>query len=180
MWPTTSSKPGSSAMGGLVPSQAGAALQLARVLDDGGNIGVLVDQKFRRGVKTHFFGRECRTNPLLPKLARQCDCDVYPGPLQAATRRALPPDRRRTGSPCRGRATAQSTSMPAPSCSMTWSSAGCARIPASGCGSTSAGRSRVRPERSIRDHDPRVAGADLFHQRIEPLRVGCVQTHTAM
>ncbi len=68
----------SSAMGGLVPSQAGAALQLARVLDDGGNIGVLVDQKFRKGVKTHFFGRECRTNPLLPKLARQYDCDVYP------------------------------------------------------------------------------------------------------
>ncbi|MBY8915117.1 lipid A biosynthesis lauroyl acyltransferase [Nitratireductor sp. L1-7-SE] len=68
----------SSAMGGLVPSQAGAALQLARVLDDGGNIGVLVDQKFRKGVKTRFFGRECRTNPLLPKLARQYDCDVYP------------------------------------------------------------------------------------------------------
>ncbi len=67
-----------SAMGGLVPSQAGAALQLARVLDDGGNIGVLVDQKFRKGVKTRFFGRECRTNPLLPKLARQYDCDVYP------------------------------------------------------------------------------------------------------
>ncbi|MFC5583606.1 lipid A biosynthesis lauroyl acyltransferase [Nitratireductor kimnyeongensis] len=68
----------SSAMGGLVPSQAGAALQLARVLDDGGNIGVLVDQKFRKGVKTHFFGRECKTNPLLPKLARQYGCDVYP------------------------------------------------------------------------------------------------------
>ncbi|WP_367714877.1 lipid A biosynthesis lauroyl acyltransferase [Nitratireductor sp. GISD-1A_MAKvit] len=68
----------SSAMGGLVPSQAGAALQLARVLDEGGNIGVLVDQKFRKGVKTRFFGRECRTNPLLPKLARQYGCDVYP------------------------------------------------------------------------------------------------------
>ncbi|WP_295814344.1 lipid A biosynthesis lauroyl acyltransferase [uncultured Nitratireductor sp.] len=66
------------AMGGLVPSQAGAALQLARVLDDGGNIGVLVDQKFRKGVKTRFFGRECRTNPLLAKLARQYACDVYP------------------------------------------------------------------------------------------------------
>jgi len=67
-----------SAMGGLVPSQAGAALQLARVLDEGGNIGVLVDQKFQKGVRTRFFGRECLTNPLLPKLARQYDCDVYP------------------------------------------------------------------------------------------------------
>ncbi len=67
-----------SAMGGLVPSRTGAALQLARVLESGGNIGVLVDQKFRRGVPTTFFGRACRTNPLVPKLARQYDCDVYP------------------------------------------------------------------------------------------------------
>ncbi|WP_048647945.1 lipid A biosynthesis lauroyl acyltransferase [Nitratireductor soli] len=66
------------AMGGLVPSQAGAALQLARVLDDGGNVGVLVDQKFQKGVRTRFFGRQCLTNPLLPKLARQYECDVYP------------------------------------------------------------------------------------------------------
>ncbi|MCR4266232.1 lipid A biosynthesis lauroyl acyltransferase [Nitratireductor sp. ZSWI3] len=67
-----------SAMGGLVPSQAGAAMQLARVLDEGGNVGVLVDQKFRKGVRTHFFGRACRTNPLVPKLARHYGCDVYP------------------------------------------------------------------------------------------------------
>lgn len=67
-----------SAMGGLVPSQAGAAMQLARVLDDGGNVGLLVDQKFRRGVPTFFFGRKCKTNPLLPKLVRQYECDVYP------------------------------------------------------------------------------------------------------
>ncbi|WP_040677046.1 lipid A biosynthesis lauroyl acyltransferase [Nitratireductor pacificus] len=66
------------AMGGLVPSQAGAALQLARVLDDKGNVGVLVDQKFQKGVRTTFFGRPCLTNPLLPKLARQYGCDVYP------------------------------------------------------------------------------------------------------
>jgi hypothetical protein len=44
----------------------------------GGNIGVLVDQKFQRGVSTTFFGRPCLTSPLLPKLARQYDCDVYP------------------------------------------------------------------------------------------------------
>ncbi|TWH01193.1 KDO2-lipid IV(A) lauroyltransferase [Mesorhizobium sp. J18] len=66
------------AMGELLPSQAGVALQLARVLERGGNIGVLVDQKFRRGIRTTFFSRECETNPLVPKLARQYDCDVYP------------------------------------------------------------------------------------------------------
>jgi len=67
-----------SVMGGLVPSRAGAALQLARILDDGGNVGALVDQKFRNGVPTTFFGRECLTSPLIPKLTRQYECDVYP------------------------------------------------------------------------------------------------------
>ena len=39
---------------------------------------MLVDQKFRNGVRTTFFGRACETSPLVPKLARQFDCDVYP------------------------------------------------------------------------------------------------------
>jgi len=68
----------SSSMGGLLASRAGAALQLARVLEKGGNVGALVDQKFMRGVPTTFFGRACQTSPLVPKLARQYECDVYP------------------------------------------------------------------------------------------------------
>jgi KDO2-lipid IV(A) lauroyltransferase len=39
---------------------------------------MLVDQKFMGGVMTTFFGRKCETSPLLPKLARQFECDVYP------------------------------------------------------------------------------------------------------
>ncbi|MEO1747649.1 MAG: lipid A biosynthesis lauroyl acyltransferase [Pseudomonadota bacterium] len=65
-------------MGQLVPSKAGAAWGLARALDDGGSVGVLVDQKFHRGRESTFFGRRVKTNPLLPKLARQYDCAVYP------------------------------------------------------------------------------------------------------
>ncbi len=65
-------------MGHLVPSKAGAAWSLARVLDNGGNVGMLVDQKFQRGVPSTFFDRPVKTNPLLAKLARQYDCDVYP------------------------------------------------------------------------------------------------------
>lgn len=65
-------------MGQLVPSKAGAAWGLARALDDGGSVGVLVDQKFRRGRRSLFFGRPVDTNPLLPKLARQYNCPVYP------------------------------------------------------------------------------------------------------
>jgi len=65
-------------MGELLASRAGAAFALARILERGGNIGVLVDQKFQRGVRTTFFGRPVNTSPLVAKLARQYDCDVYP------------------------------------------------------------------------------------------------------
>ncbi|MDN2566797.1 lipid A biosynthesis lauroyl acyltransferase [Aquibium sp. A9E412] len=65
-------------MGPLVASRAGAALELARVLERDGNVGALVDQKFWGGVTTRFFGRDCLTSPLVPKLARHFDCDVYP------------------------------------------------------------------------------------------------------
>jgi len=67
-----------SAMGQLLASTPGVAFALSRVLERGGNIGALVDQKFHRGVRATFFGRECETSPLLPKLARQYECDVYP------------------------------------------------------------------------------------------------------
>ena len=65
-------------MGHLVPSRTGAAWGLAKALDDGKSIGVLVDQKFARGEETTFFGHPCLTNPLLPKLVRQFDVPVYP------------------------------------------------------------------------------------------------------
>jgi Kdo2-lipid IVA lauroyltransferase/acyltransferase len=65
-------------MGHLVPSKAGAVWTLVSVLERGGAVGMLVDQKFRRGEGTTFFGHAVRTNPLLPKLARQFDAEVYP------------------------------------------------------------------------------------------------------
>lgn len=67
-----------SSMGELLASKAGAAFGLARVLERGGNIGVLVDQKFRHGLRTTFFGRECESSPLVPRLVRQFDCDLHP------------------------------------------------------------------------------------------------------
>ncbi|MEI5679293.1 MULTISPECIES: lipid A biosynthesis lauroyl acyltransferase [unclassified Mesorhizobium] len=67
-----------STMGDLLASKTGASFTLARILENNGTIGVLVDQKFTRGLRTTFFGRECETSPLLSKLARQYDCDVYP------------------------------------------------------------------------------------------------------
>ena len=65
-------------MGNLVPSHAGSSFALARQLEKGGGIGVLVDQKFRKGLPTKFFGNDVLTNPLLAKLVRQFSCDVFP------------------------------------------------------------------------------------------------------
>ena len=91
-------------MGDLQPSSTGASFALASVLEGGGNVGVLVDQKFTRGVETIFFGRTCQSNPVLGMLARQYDCDVYPARcvrlpgnrfrLEIEDRLALPRDRR--------------------------------------------------------------------------------------
>ncbi|TPW31301.1 lipid A biosynthesis lauroyl acyltransferase [Pararhizobium mangrovi] len=64
--------------GALIPSHAGAAWHLAAALDRGQGVGMLVDQKFNRGHKTAFFDRPVRTNPLLAKLVRQFECDVFP------------------------------------------------------------------------------------------------------
>ncbi|MEI3851977.1 MULTISPECIES: lipid A biosynthesis lauroyl acyltransferase [Ensifer] len=65
-------------MGNLVPSHAGSSFALARQLEKGLGVGVLVDQKFRKGLKTKFFGQDVQTNPLLAKLVRQFNCEVYP------------------------------------------------------------------------------------------------------
>ncbi|TKB22100.1 MAG: lipid A biosynthesis lauroyl acyltransferase [Mesorhizobium sp.] len=67
-----------STMGGLLPSSTGASFALAAILEKGGTIGVLVDQKFTGGVETTFFGRPCQSNPVLGMLARHYECDVYP------------------------------------------------------------------------------------------------------
>jgi KDO2-lipid IV(A) lauroyltransferase len=68
----------SARMGKLVPSHAGSSFALARQLEAGQGVGVLVDQKFRKGLKTKFFGLDAKTNPLLGKLVRQFNCEVYP------------------------------------------------------------------------------------------------------
>jgi KDO2-lipid IV(A) lauroyltransferase len=65
-------------MGDLVPSHAGSSFALARQLERGGGVGVLVDQKFNKGLSTQFFDLDVKTNPLVAKLVRQFNCEVYP------------------------------------------------------------------------------------------------------
>jgi KDO2-lipid IV(A) lauroyltransferase len=61
----------------LVASGAGASFQLMSALERGDHVGLLVDQKFRRGINIPFFGKDARTNPLLAKLARRYNCPVH-------------------------------------------------------------------------------------------------------
>jgi KDO2-lipid IV(A) lauroyltransferase len=64
-------------MGELIASRPGAVYDLMKRLENGSNIGLLVDQKFWHGIKVSFFGHPATVNPLLGKLARKYDCPVH-------------------------------------------------------------------------------------------------------
>jgi KDO2-lipid IV(A) lauroyltransferase len=63
-------------MGRLIRTRAQAALEMAAALDNGEHLGMLVDQHFSRGVDVVFFGRRCKANPTIARLARRFDCPV--------------------------------------------------------------------------------------------------------
>jgi Kdo2-lipid IVA lauroyltransferase/acyltransferase len=63
-------------MGTLIPSGFDAPIRLAGALERGCNVGMLVDQHDHRGVEVTFFGRKCKTSPLLARLARHTGCEV--------------------------------------------------------------------------------------------------------
>jgi Kdo2-lipid IVA lauroyltransferase/acyltransferase len=64
-------------MGELVPSSMGAPVALARALQQGRHVAMLVDQHYTRGVDVTFFGRTCKANPLIAMLAREVECPIY-------------------------------------------------------------------------------------------------------
>jgi Kdo2-lipid IVA lauroyltransferase/acyltransferase len=63
-------------MGHLIRSRSQAPLEMAAALQRGEHLGMLVDQHFSRGVDVTFFGRKCKANPAVARLARQFDCPV--------------------------------------------------------------------------------------------------------
>ncbi len=67
----------SSAMGGLAAAKQGAAFAMQGVLENGGHLGMLIDQHFTRGVVVPFLGRPALTNPILGKFARRFECPVH-------------------------------------------------------------------------------------------------------
>ena len=75
--------------------RAGAVGNGRRHSTRGEHLGMLVDQHFSRGVDVTFFGRRCKANPTIARLARQFDCPVV------GVRVIRLPDRRFRD--CRGR-----------------------------------------------------------------------------
>lgn len=63
---------------GLIPKGAEGARQAMRVLREGGQLGILVDQKMNDGIPVPFFGRDAMTAPALARLAFKFDCTVLP------------------------------------------------------------------------------------------------------
>jgi Kdo2-lipid IVA lauroyltransferase/acyltransferase len=64
-------------MGELIASSLDAPVKLARLLQSGTHVGMLVDQHMTKGVEVIFFGRRCRANPLVALIARQTECPIH-------------------------------------------------------------------------------------------------------
>jgi KDO2-lipid IV(A) lauroyltransferase len=64
-------------MGTLIPTTPEAVFKIASELERGAHVGMLVDQHFERGVDVTFFGRRCKANPMLARLARHFDCPIH-------------------------------------------------------------------------------------------------------
>jgi KDO2-lipid IV(A) lauroyltransferase len=64
-------------MGRLIPAGLVAPIRMAKALDEGYSLGMLVDQRFGRGPRVPFFGHPVAANPFLARLARRFDAPVY-------------------------------------------------------------------------------------------------------
>jgi KDO2-lipid IV(A) lauroyltransferase len=65
-------------MGNLISAKGvDAAFKIAAALENGEHVGLLVDQHFARGVDVTFFGRTCKANPILARMARRFECPIH-------------------------------------------------------------------------------------------------------
>jgi len=76
-------------MGNLVSTGLDAPVRLVRELEAGGHVAMLVDQHYVNGVDVTFFGRRCKANPFIARLARHVECPIH------GTRIIRLPDRHR-------------------------------------------------------------------------------------
>ena len=64
-------------MGTLIAGGPDAPFKIARALEAGSHVGMLVDQHYGKGVDVIFFGRRCKANPMLARLAHHFDCPIH-------------------------------------------------------------------------------------------------------
>jgi len=64
-------------MGTLIATGIGAPSAVAAALERGMHVGMLVDQYDSRGVDVVFFGRPCKANPMIARLARHFECPIH-------------------------------------------------------------------------------------------------------
>jgi Kdo2-lipid IVA lauroyltransferase/acyltransferase len=64
-------------MGKLIAGGPDAPFKIARALEAGSHVGMLVDQHYGKGVDVIFFGRRCKANPMLARLAHHFDCPIH-------------------------------------------------------------------------------------------------------
>jgi len=64
-------------MGEMISTGIDAPVRLAKALQRGLHVGMLVDQYYTKGVEITFFGRTTRANPLLARLAQKVDCPIH-------------------------------------------------------------------------------------------------------
>ncbi len=64
-------------MGVLLATDLDAPIKLARALENNRHVAMLVDQHYAKGVDVEFFGRRCKANPLIARVARQVECPIH-------------------------------------------------------------------------------------------------------
>jgi KDO2-lipid IV(A) lauroyltransferase len=64
-------------MGNLISTGITAPSAVAAALERGLHVGILVDQFYYHGVEVDFFGRRCKANPMVAKLARHFECPIH-------------------------------------------------------------------------------------------------------
>lgn len=64
-------------MGNLIATGIGAPSAAAAALERGLHVGILVDQYYHHGVEVEFFGRRCKANPMVARLARHFECPIH-------------------------------------------------------------------------------------------------------
>lgn len=64
-------------MGKLVGNSRGAVFEIGAAMERGAHLGMLCDQRYKRGITVPFIGRPAKTNTLAARFARQFDCPVH-------------------------------------------------------------------------------------------------------